>query len=126
MRQFWTITVHSTVDLITNSSSELFICSGTKSVEVIKEAILDCVKIYNAEMSNSKEKYHGDPINLDAVFDGIFQEPRLATENDTDDNYGFSWSKGQIILESWGDNSVPYELMEIIEKFLVVERYHLG
>ena len=77
-------------------------------------------------MSNSTEKYHDDPIELDKVFKDIFKHPYLASSDDTDENYGFSWAKGQIILESASDNTVPCELQEIMEKFINLERHHLG
>ena len=37
MKNLLVIPVHSFVDLITNSSSELFVCNGNKSVEAVKE-----------------------------------------------------------------------------------------
>ena len=41
------ITVHSVIDLITNSSSELFIINGKKTIEQIKEIIWKLTEVYN-------------------------------------------------------------------------------
>jgi len=54
------VTVHSFVDLITNSSSELFVCSTNKTETAIKEII---------------EKLHGSKSNL---WETIFKEPEVA------------------------------------------------
>ena len=39
MKEIFKINVHSFVDLITNSSSELFVCHGAKSIEAIEEIL---------------------------------------------------------------------------------------
>ena len=39
MRQISIITIHSEIDLITNSSTELFICNTNKSLEIVKEIL---------------------------------------------------------------------------------------
>jgi hypothetical protein len=42
----------------------------------------------------------------------------------------FSWNmeikKGQILVYSRGDNSIPYELFDLISNYLNAQRYHLG
>ena len=39
MNSLLSISSHSFVDLITNSSSELFVCDGRKTVEAVKEIL---------------------------------------------------------------------------------------
>lgn len=63
------ISIHSFVDLITNSSSELFICSTEKSIEAVKEIIEELYKDYLLKSEREKEILWGD----------IFLEPTCAT-----------------------------------------------
>jgi hypothetical protein len=69
MKNVFVIPVHSFVDLITNSSSELFVCNGNKSIEAIKEVLIQLTKNHN-ELSEDK-------INLDILFTSVFKEPEI-------------------------------------------------
>lgn len=53
MKQILTINAQSFVDVITNSSSELFICNTDKSIDVIKEILQDMLTKYNEENNSS-------------------------------------------------------------------------
>lgn len=44
------VPIHSFVDLITNSSSEVFIYSGPKSVCSVREILLQLAEIYNLSL----------------------------------------------------------------------------
>jgi hypothetical protein len=71
---------HSFVDLITNSSSELFILDTKQSVNAVKGVIEELVELYNKRVAlteNARERLD-TIIALDAVFSEIFQEPRVA------------------------------------------------
>jgi len=46
------VTTHSFVDLITNSSSELFVCNGKKTIDAIKELLATLLKNHDALMGN--------------------------------------------------------------------------
>ena len=63
MIQTLQINIHSFVDLITNSSSELFICSTNKAVEAVKELVEEVCK------QNS--------ISTTTLWEEIFKEPRI-------------------------------------------------
>lgn len=77
------ISLHSFVDLITNSSSELFICDTKKSVEAVKETIEALAKLYNEKFELSdKENYYG-PVSIHGLWTGVFSEP-YAAEYDFD------------------------------------------
>lgn len=118
------IKIHSIVDVITNSSSELFICDTNKSLEMIKELLQDMLNLYNK----------GNNINY--KFEDVFCEPKIFTKNDViypfDDDYKYIWGYeiedniGKIVIESMSDNSIPFELMELIEGIFEAKRYHLG
>ncbi len=69
------VPIHSFVDLITNSSSELFVCDTKKSVEAVKEIIEKLAELYN-----EKIKFIDDvrtEINIDHLWTGIFNEPEV-------------------------------------------------
>ena len=40
--------LHSTIDVITNSSSELFVCDTTKSLEFVNEFLKNILDVYNS------------------------------------------------------------------------------
>jgi hypothetical protein len=75
------IPVHSFVDLITNSSSELFVCNGNKSVATMRELI---VTIANAR--NQIVEASGVDTPVSDVFNGVLQEPYAA-------KYSFDYAK---------------------------------
>lgn len=127
------IKIHSIIDVITNSSSELFICDTDKSLEIIKELLQDMLDLYNK----------GNDTNY--KFDEVFSEPYLYTKEDVDkekqdleewNKKGYGWNGygyegkeeniGKIVIESKDDNSIPFDLMELIEGMFDARRYHLG
>jgi hypothetical protein len=59
------ITSHSFVDLITNSSSELFICNTDQSVQAVKGVLIELCKIHNQKMKLANSQYY---VDLDKVF----------------------------------------------------------
>jgi hypothetical protein len=66
------INTHSCIDVITNSSSELFICSTDKSLEVIKDIIITFVIAYDKAYEYGK------------TFEDMFEEPYILEELDED------------------------------------------
>jgi hypothetical protein len=81
MKTLMIFPTHSFVDLITNSSTELFICDTDKKVDAFKKVIIKIVKSYNALLPLSEESKYYKPIPLDNVFDGIFCEPKVCQFN---------------------------------------------
>lgn len=120
------IPVHSFVDLITNSSSELFVCNTDKSVEAVKETLIELIKAYNAKEALQPEN-HRYLLDVNRLFDDIFQEPYISEGNEDDsDYYDVRANKGDIIIRSASDNTIPYELFDAIESTFGANRYHLG
>jgi hypothetical protein len=224
MRTVLRFSSHSFVDLITNSSSELFVCNSRKSIEAFKQLIEELAagvcgertitteelfttifhepevcrlafdlsrypKRDEFESFNSYDQYQRNPIyincraavnafqaanprptgdkqvakwfakvrDLEKPFDEKQRETEMAMyrwafkanglpwtfkegadykENEsfweqagpirTAVSYGYKLKKGQILLLSAGDNSVPWELMEKIESSVPCQRFHLG
>jgi len=118
------IPIHSVIDVITNSSTELFVCNTSKSLEVVKESLEVMIEAYN-KLCGTEEMYS---------FDSMFCEPRVATDEDDEvitdysDYYSVPSVKiGEtIIIEGAYDNSIPYGLLELIEEVFHAERLHLG
>jgi hypothetical protein len=71
MKTLITIPVHSFVDLITNSSSELFVCNGAKTIETVKEVLTKLAQHYN-ELAEYKISAKTE------LFTEIFKEPTLS------------------------------------------------
>jgi len=56
MKPIFVCNVKSFVDIITNSSSEIFICSGNKEKEAVEEILRELLKNHN-KLADSKYKY---------------------------------------------------------------------
>lgn len=202
-----TIATHSFVDLITNSSSELFVCDTEKTLEMVKEVVEKITRNYYDEMDEPCPDIWGEVfsepkiaktdldeslypnkediaiINDWAYFKKEYQDAEniinaeipipeqyknvkwedrneeykaiLDARRERKDNilretvykrsdaarkgieeffgecsyllyYGVTIKKGNIILESAEDNSIPYEIWDRIESVLNAQRYHLG
>jgi len=116
--------VHSFVDVITNSSTELFVCDTEKSAEAVGELLREVLAGYNVSMGT------------DFQFDAVFCEPEVATAEsvrqlgaDWGDYYRMPHLKeGAILIYGAADNSIPYEMWGMIESRLgwAVDRVHLG
>lgn len=123
MKQVLKIVTHSFIDVITNSSTELFVTDNKKTVKFIRALLyekwehfcklygydmkIDDVLIVKAITKDEAKRYHQWPDN------GYFRNMKKMRE-------------GDIIIEGLGDNSIPYQFFEVIETFLNVNRYHLG
>lgn len=67
------ISTHSFVDVITNSSSELFICETKKSVDAVKQVVEKLAEMYN-EQSDMSERGCSS-ISIDRLWKDVFKEP---------------------------------------------------
>ena len=47
MKQLMIINTHSMIDVITNSSTELFIVDESKTVEFVKDILNDAIRLHN-------------------------------------------------------------------------------
>ncbi len=148
---------HSTIDVITNSSSELFICKTNKTVKQVKEILEELLKLYN--------KMSGAEYTFEQCFGGVYQlenksevldylmeisiyevgldfsgyqhkttyeekaKMQERKENDwINKEYNNNLDKylNSVIIKSAFDNSIPYELFDLIEIGFNAKRYHLG
>jgi len=221
MKTLITFSTHSFVDLITNSSSELFVCDTQKTVEMVREILKKILDTHNEindlnydfdevfglievcefgfdyndldeGLRREYEKYHSRPGNWNynpmgqPEYKKIWQkqqdmmkgvklpayddknpesikireeyenkrralwEPYWKLESEASANldkhilekynlenkydsviftafsYGIKLKKGQVLISSRSDNTIPYELFDQIESVFHGERYHIG
>ena len=88
-------------DVITNSSSEVFIIHGKPEFQ---DRINEEVPELLAKICNVLE------LDIDDIL-----TTRISTETGIDDDWYYNFNKGDLIIESVSDNTIPYWLMEFIE-----------
>lgn len=122
------IKIQNISDVITNSSSEIFICQSEtpeQTIELIREVLGDVYENLQKARSNADRNtysYYGE--SLDDIL-----TISIADADYSDNFYNYSYKKGDILIESTSDNSIPTIIMDFIYEFFSwdkVERYHLG
>lgn len=113
------INIHSFIDVITNSSTELFVLDTEKSLEVVREILESAIDLHN--------KTH----NTSLTFKECFEEPHVGNGNKALEGWERHYSsniENGIILMGADDNSIPYWMWEFIESTFgySTERFHLG
>ena len=121
MKRAIAINVHSFVDVITNSSSELFVCDTDKSMTAVKQILSDKLRSYNR--NNQR----------DVSFEDAFREPYIFTQEMLDNvnkDWSWGWEKqenvGKLIIESCTDNSIPYDMWDDINYIFNGYNIHMG
>ena len=136
MKNVLVINLHSFIDVITNSSTELFVIDADKSIEMIKDILKEMINHRN-EIANKGYVYTraGEMCTFEECFGDIYVYTKEMYELDKQglkDSYGDGWGYeeerniGKIIIEGKTDNSIPYEMFDWIECKLNAERWHLG
>lgn len=131
--EIFLINLHSFVDVITNSSSELFIMDSKKSVETVRDFLRDSLDLRNGLVAD--EDFED---GCEYTFDACFGFVEVIDESNVDDILetlsGFTSGKeytkknlmGKIAIRSNGDNSIPWSIQEWIENTFNATRIHLG
>jgi hypothetical protein len=122
------INVQNVSDVITNSSSEIFICQSDNPeqtaslIEEVLTNVYENLKRARDNAGNNTYSYYGESLDdLMTIY--------VADNDYTDDGWGYSYKKGDIIIESQGDNSIPPIMMDFIYEFFAWDkcnRIHLG
>lgn len=97
MKKLLLIKTHSIVDVITNSSSELFVCDTDKSIGFIKDALIDLLRQFGE--SNTP--------TIPLKFEDCFGDVYVLTEENVDEfiqEYLIGWSYG---LSEYEDLGIP-------------------
>ena len=127
MKTIFILDIHSVLDVITNSSSELFVINDETSVEVVEEMLSFMLEKWN-EMAEKGIFYRRDkftPLMMEDVMSvGILQQEDIEEEQY---KWGYEHPEnvGKIIIESACSNSIPYEIIEWIESAFSVKRWHI-
>ena len=128
MKQLLIIKIQNISDVITNSSSEIFICKSDNSeqtIELLEEVLTSVYENYKKAQDHAGSNtysYYGESLSDILTI-------RTADHDYTDSWYGYNISKGDVIIESTSDNSIPIIIMDFIELFFKwdnVKRVHLG
>ena len=101
--------LHSIVDVITNSSTELFICKTDKTLSLVKELLNEMLQLYN-KVSDRTE-----------MFDDVFGDIQIIDGNNVDEFINeivkdWNWIPDEVNIKrprervdlSWEDNDKVY------------------
>jgi len=104
---------------VSNSSSSSFICDTKMSPEAAKEKLVMMLDFYN-EFND-----------YDLVFESVFDEPFIATKEYAESSWAeyykdIAKAEGKLIIEGASDNSIPYDLFDMIKSKFNATRCHLG
>lgn len=119
------IHIQSVSDLITNSSSEVFICQvDTDDTEKLRSEIESLINTLMETLGYEGDDYYTGATVEIADRDGIVE------------GWDYKYKKGDILIWSRDDNSIPWNIVQILEyldylpkfedKVTDVERHHLG
>jgi hypothetical protein len=123
--------IHSVLDVITNSSSELFIISDDTDIKAVEEMLQYMLDKYN-EMAERGVFGKWEDFKLYQMEDVMRVRRLTQIEVDEDKNsswkYGYETDEnvGKIVIESQCDNSIPWEIVDWIESAFSAKRWHLG
>lgn len=82
MKLAFKITPHSFVDLITNSSSEVFICSNDKQITAMEEVLKELAIAYNTSATKVNDikqiSAKMEIINVERLYTDYFKKPEIA------------------------------------------------
>jgi hypothetical protein len=140
MKQLLIINTHSFVDVITNSSSELFVCNKEKSLDTVKKVLEEKWAEFIKSHPNQYD-YEGDDgkrvvvANKESVWDVLHvrQGPSEHEQEVIDGKsewggwgYESHLKKDTILIQSNDDNSIPFDFFDVIEDVFDCDRVHLG
>lgn len=119
------IHIQSVSDLITNSSSEVFICQvDTNDTEALKSEIESLISALMEALGYVNDDYYTGAVVEIADEDGVIE------------GWDYKYKKGDILIWSREENSIPWNIVDILEdldclpkfedKVTGVERHHLG
>ena len=126
--------VQSIADVITNSSSEIFIIQDPKNLEGTLESyggfLYDIEEYCNMYIECQKAKNSDGVCWYGDSWEDCFEES-IADNKQYDSDYEYGYNAGDLLIESTGDNSIPWEVMDHIEESArkhgyVCKRRHLG
>lgn len=115
-------------DIITNSSSEMFVCDTDKTVEAVEEILQGLYNLLYGGRDFREDMTVGK-ITEDDFYVFYYYQNHMwrGTPNESKMNEAWeNFDKNRIVIASTSDNSIPFSLFEIIEETFNAEREHLG
>ena len=122
------IPIQNVSDIITNSSSEIFICKSENPDETVSllrdvlSIVYENLKKANEHAGRNIYSYYGETID-------DIMTISVATRDFSDSDYNYEYKKGDVLIESTDDNSIPSVIMDFIHEFFAwdkINRKHLG
>lgn len=104
------INIQSISDLITNSSSEVFICSVSGDPNSVCSSLQEFIDELMQLCGYDGYEYAG-------------VEVYVADSDGRDKWYDYSWKEGDVIVESRGENSIPPVVMDALTKVWRIPRF---
>lgn len=110
---------------VSNSSSSSFVCKTKMSPEEVEMILCRMVDVYHDR--NKNHPFYGKE-TYETMFEKPFYGSGAYDEQLSDylEQYKGRSTNGKLIIESVGDNSIPFELFDPIEKAFNGIRLHLG
>lgn len=155
MKTILVVQPHSFVDVITNSSTELFVCGKDMSLDIVQTVIagrgcvargLDSDELFYVKNKDKIKKLHGEYGSTDHYIpDELIEEARrlslyVEKEDEPSKRYrlaGYAYisinrywymdclDENSIIVQGDGDNSIDWDDQDEIEDLLSARRFHL-
>lgn len=122
------IPIQTISDIITNSSSEIFICKSDNAeytVELLNEVLNSIYENYKKARDHAGSNtysYYGETLSDILTIS-------IAKHDESDNFYNYKITKGDVLIESTEDNSIPSIIMDFIHEFFKwddIKRVHLG
>jgi hypothetical protein len=118
---------------VSNSSSEAFICDSKISLKEAKEILIKMLEFYNEILTGDKRfsiygynKVFQEPKFLTKEFFEEVLEPYYDSEYSLKEKISYEEVKDKLIILSVSDNTIPFELFDIIQAKFAAQRIHLG
>jgi len=133
MKNVFVIDIHSVLDVVTNSSSELFVISDDTTVTAVEDLLRYLVDTWN-EMADKGVfgKWHQEreTVKYENCMSVRLMDPSDVEHDEHEKRYNWGYEVEEnvrkIIIESTTDNSIPWEIIEWIESAFSAKRWHLG
>jgi len=123
-KTFFVVSIHSFVDVITNSSTELFVASGEKSADMVRGILEEKWPYYKALYNDTGSEALSDCLTVTLADEETVKDYH---ENWADDYPSLKHLKvGDVLITGTDDNSIPYKFFDVIEDSFNCKRYHLG
>lgn len=107
------IDLHSVIDVITNSSTEIFVCDTDKSLRMVKQILQELLDWY----SKYSDYYDGEIV----PFDDVFREPYISAGKEHFPPIA-DVELGKVIIE--GRNcAIPESLINLIVEVFHAEKH---